>query len=69
MPVRAQARVNVAAIERNVARLGREVGRGTAVCPVLKADAYGHGMVPCATAAVAGGARWLAVAHGTIPWP
>lgn len=62
MPVRAQARVNLAAIERNVARLAREVGRSTAVCPVVKADAYGHGMVEAAGAALAGGARWLAVA-------
>lgn len=62
MPVRAQARVNLAAIERNVARLAREVGRSTEVCPVVKADAYGHGIVPCAQAALAGGARWLAVA-------
>lgn len=62
MPVRAQARVNLAAIERNVARLAREVGRSTAVCPVVKADAYGHGMVACAQAALAAGARWLAVA-------
>jgi len=62
VPVRAQARINLAAIERNVARLMREVGRSTAVCPVVKADAYGHGIVPCAQASLAGGAHWLAVA-------
>ena len=59
---RAVARVNVAAIERNVARLLREVGRGAALCAVVKADAYGHGAVPAARAALAGGATWLAVA-------
>jgi alanine racemase len=29
---------------------------------VVKADGYGHGMLPCARAALAGGATWLAVA-------
>ena len=33
-----------------------------ALCAVVKADGYGHGMVPCARAARAGGAAWLAVA-------
>lgn len=32
------------------------------VCAVVKADAYGHGAVPVARAAVEGGAAWLAVA-------
>jgi alanine racemase len=62
MPLRALARVNLAAIERNVARLEREL-RGTgALCAVVKADGYGHGAVPSARAALAGGASWLAVA-------
>jgi alanine racemase len=30
---------------------------------VVKADAYGHGLVPCAQAALAGGATWLGVAQ------
>jgi alanine racemase len=59
--VRALARVNVAAIERNVARLARDVEGGAAVCAVVKADGYGHGMVPSARAALRGGATWLAV--------
>ena len=29
---------------------------------MVKADGYGHGAVPCAAAALAGGATWLAVA-------
>ena len=33
------------------------------VMAVVKADAYGHGLVPSARAAVAGGATWLAVAQ------
>ena len=62
MPVRAAARVNVAAIERNVARLARELADGTELCAVVKADGYGHGAAPAAQAALAGGATWLAVA-------
>ncbi len=61
MPVRALARVNLAAIERNVVRLRREL-HSAELCAVVKADGYGHGAVPAARAALAGGARWLAVA-------
>ena len=61
MAVRALAKVNLGAVERNVARLAREAS-GSAVCAVVKADGYGHGAVPCARAALAGGATWLAVA-------
>jgi len=60
MTVRAVARVNLAAIERNVARLRPASGAG--LCAVVKADGYGHGAVPAARAALAGGATWLAVA-------
>ena len=59
---RAEARVNVAAIERNCARLLAQLSGGTALCAVVKADGYGHGMVQSARAALAGGAKWLAVA-------
>ena len=62
MPVRALARVNVAAIERNVARLRRELTGRAALCAVVKADGYGHGAAAAARAALAGGARSLAVA-------
>jgi alanine racemase len=62
VPVRALARVNLAAIERNCARLRRELGGGAELGAVVKADGYGHGAVPAAGAALAGGATWLAVA-------
>ena len=65
MPVRALARVNLAAIERNVARLRRGLTGGAGLCAVVKADGYGHGAVPVARAALAGGARSLAVATAT----
>jgi alanine racemase len=59
---RAQARVNVAAIERNCTRLRAHLRRGAALCAVVKADGYGHGVEQSARAALAGGASWLAVA-------
>jgi alanine racemase len=62
MPVRALARVNLAAIERNVGHLRDGLTDGTSLCAVVKADGYGHGAVECARAALAGGASWLAVA-------
>jgi alanine racemase len=62
MAVRALARVNVAAIERNVWRLSRALASRTRLCAVVKADGYGHGAVPSARAALAGGAEWLGVA-------
>ena len=62
MAVRALARVNLAAIERNVARLRGGLTDGAGLCAVVKADGYGHGAVPVARAALAGGARLLAVA-------
>jgi alanine racemase len=62
MPARAQARVDLAAIEANVTRLRRELSAGTQLCAVVKADGYGHGAPQAARAALAGGAAWLAVA-------
>jgi alanine racemase len=60
--VRALARVNLAAIERNADRIRRELDPRVLLCAVVKADGYGHGAVPAARAALAGGASWLAVA-------
>jgi alanine racemase len=62
MPQRAIARVNLAAIERNVGRLRAKLAAGTELCAVVKADGYGHGAVPVARAALDAGAGWLAVA-------
>jgi alanine racemase len=62
MTVRAQASVNVAAIERNCARLRSELRPTVALCAVVKADGYGHGATQSVRAALAGGASWLAVA-------
>src|SRR5215212_2404533 len=59
--VRAVARVNLAAIERNAARMRCELPDAGALCAVVKADGYGHGAAQAARAALAGGATWLAV--------
>ena len=44
MPLRALARVNVGAVERNCAALARAAAPA-ALCAVVKADGYGHGAV------------------------
>lgn len=62
MALRALARVNLAAIERNVIALRGRLDDGAELCAVVKADASGHGAVPVARAALAGGATMLAVA-------
>ena len=59
---RARARVDLGAVERNAARLRSRLTGGAELCAVVKAEGYGHGMVACARAALAGGASWLAVA-------
>jgi alanine racemase len=59
--VRATVRVDLDAIAANVSELDRRAG-DAGVMAVVKADGYGHGLVPSARAAVAGGASWLGVA-------
>jgi alanine racemase len=59
--LRALARINLAAVTRNVALLRARAG-GAALCAVVKADASGHGAVAIARTALAGGASMLAVA-------
>ncbi len=56
-----QAFVDLGAIAGNVAALC-ELVRGSQVMAVVKADGYGHGMIPAAWAALAGGASWLGTA-------
>ncbi len=57
-----EALIDLGAIKDNVAALARHVG-GAQVMAVVKADAYGHGMIPAAAAALDGGATWLGVVH------
>jgi alanine racemase len=56
----AEARVDLDAIRDNVAML--RASTTAEVMAVVKADGYGHGMLPSARAALAGGATWLGVA-------
>ena len=56
-----QAVVDLDAITGNVTALCEWVGTSQ-VMAVVKADGYGHGMVPAARAALAGGASWLGTA-------
>ncbi len=62
MPVRALARVRTGAIEANCRMLRAKLSGQAALCAVVKADGYGHGIHTAAQAALDGGAAWLAVA-------
>ena len=64
----AQARIDLQAVADNVAAVRAHLrgvhpdGAVPAVLAVVKADAYGHGLVRCAAAAVAAGAEFLGTA-------
>ncbi|MFE2099069.1 alanine racemase [Streptomyces sp. NPDC059468] len=60
-PLRARAEIDLAALRANVRAL-RARAKGAALMAVVKSDAYGHGAVPCARAAVEAGAAWLGTA-------
>ncbi|MER6038372.1 alanine racemase [Streptomyces sp. NPDC001835] len=60
-PLRARAEIDLAALRANV-RVLRARARGAALMAVVKSDAYGHGALPCARAAVEAGATWLGTA-------
>jgi len=57
---RAEAIINLAAIEHNIKHLMASSGKPALA--VVKADAYGHGLVPVAKRALQAGASWLGVA-------
>jgi alanine racemase len=57
---RTEAVVDLDAIRANVERL--RAGTSAELMAVVKADGYGHGLLPSAHAALAGGASWLGVA-------
>lgn len=60
-PPRARAEIDLAAVRANVRAL-RARASGAQLMAVVKSDAYGHGAVPCARAAVEAGATWLGTA-------
>ncbi|MFE9023162.1 alanine racemase [Streptomyces sp. NPDC007808] len=60
-PLRARAEIDLAALRANVRTL-RALAPGAALMAVVKSDAYGHGALRCARAAVEAGAGWLGTA-------
>ncbi|MFE5187165.1 alanine racemase [Streptomyces sp. NPDC056628] len=60
-PARARAEIDLAALRANVRTL-RGRAPGAALMAVVKADAYGHGALRCARAALEAGASWLGTA-------
>ena len=60
MSNRAEAIVDLTAIAKNIQKL--KATCGTELMAVVKADAYGHGLVPIAKTAISAGASWLGVA-------
>lgn len=59
--MRAFAEIDIAALKANVATIKARAG-ASKVMAVVKADAYGHGLIHCARAAQEAGAQWLGVA-------
>lgn len=55
--------VDLGAIAHNVRAIKQHIGPDTVLIAVVKANAYGHGAVEVARAALANGAEWLAVAR------
>ena len=60
MDAPAEAQVDLDVVRDNVTGLRKHVGTADLMA-VVKSDAYGHGMIPVAKAALAGGAGWLGV--------
>lgn len=58
----ARAVVDLGAVRANARTLG-DLAPTAQVMAVVKADAYGHGLLPVARAALEGGATWLGVAQ------
>lgn len=53
--------IDLAAFDRNLRHLGQAVGESCLVCPVIKADAYGHGAFRIGKRAIRAGLSTLAV--------
>ncbi|MCZ9345808.1 alanine racemase, partial [Streptomyces sp. TRM76130] len=60
--LRARAEIDLDALRGNVRTLRGLLAPGAQLMAVVKADAYGHGAIPCARAAVQAGATWLGTA-------
>jgi alanine racemase len=60
--MRAWIEVDLNTIRANVDAIQKWIGPAQRIMTVVKADAYGHGLVPVAQTALEAGARWLGVA-------
>ncbi|MGA2353719.1 MAG: alanine racemase, partial [Terriglobales bacterium] len=58
---RTWAEVSLTALRENFHAVQKHVGKGVAICGVVKADGYGHGAIECARALESAGAPWLGV--------
>lgn len=56
------AHIDLAAITANTRQLAA-IAPTSQLMAIVKADGYGHGILPAASAALAGGARWLGCAY------
>jgi alanine racemase len=57
-----RAEVDLSAIRYNVSQVARKVGSNVRVMGVIKANAYGHGLVPAAKSVLDAGASYIGVA-------
>lgn len=58
---RTWAEISLDVLRENFRAIQQHVGADVAICAVVKADAYGHGVVECARALESAGAPWLGV--------
>ena len=56
---RTRAEINLKAFKHNLQNLKTALGSKTEIMAVVKADAYGHGALPCAKAAIESGVGYL----------
>ena len=68
LPRPAWADIDLGAIRRNVSRIGDKLNPATQFMAVVKANAYGHGDVGVARAAIEAGATWLAAPLAVGLW-
>jgi alanine racemase len=64
-PMRSWAEISGTALHHNLRTLRRAVPCDSQIIAVVKANAYGHGMLPVAAECVREGVEWLAVANAT----
>ena len=53
--------ISLSALENNIREFRRIIGAKTLLCPCVKANAYGHGLVEAARIFLSAGADWLSV--------